>query len=116
MRVFGNLMNRVAETVQPKTPEVGMGCTILMFSDRHAATIVQVITPKKIVIQEDKATRTDTNGMSESQSYAYSANPTGHKHEVTLRKNGTWVIAGDSMRSGTILQIGERDEYYDYSF
>jgi hypothetical protein len=116
MRVFGNLMNRIAEDVKPHVPQVGMGCTILMYSDRHAATIVQVLSPNKIVIQEDTATRTDTNGMSEAQSYSYTANQNGAKHTVTLRKHGRWVMAGQSMRSGAVVRIGERSEYHDYSF
>ena len=42
MRVFGNLMNRIAESCKQAVPEVGMGATITMHSDRHAATIIGV--------------------------------------------------------------------------
>jgi hypothetical protein len=59
MRVFGNLMNRIAETAKPPVPEVGMGATILMYSDRHAATVIEILDvrmiskqPTKIVVQE----------------------------------------------------------------
>ena len=42
MRIFGNLTNRIAETVRPAVPQVGMGATILFYSDRAACTIIDV--------------------------------------------------------------------------
>jgi hypothetical protein len=117
MRVFGNLTNRIIETVKPAKPEVGMGATIIYFSDRTAATIVEVSeNGKTIKVQADKAIRTDSNGQSDSQDYRYERNPKGKIETATLRKNGTFVIQGKAMRNGTIVRVGERDEYYDYSF
>lgn len=115
MRVFGNLMNRIQEGVAVLTPVVGMGGTILMFSDRVAVTVVEVA-PKRIVVQEDEAIRTDTNGMSDSQQYRYEPNPKGSKTAFSLRKNGAWIEEGKPMRSGTHILLGERDHYYDYGF
>lgn len=115
MRMYGNIMNRIAETIPPSTPTVGMGATILMWSDRYPATIVAV-KDKQITLQEDTATRTDKNGMSESQQYEFKPNPDGRIFNATLRKNGTYVLEGGSMRSGTIIRIGRRDRYYDFSF
>ena len=121
MRVYGNIMNRIAESCKQTTPEVGMGATITMHSDRHAATIVAIEVfksgPKKgsiskIQVQQDKATRTDKNGMSECQEYTYTPNPKAQVQEFTLRKSGSWQEVGGT--SGLI--IGERDEYYDFSF
>jgi hypothetical protein len=110
-------MNRIAETVRPVVPTVGMGATILMFSDRHAATVIDVGPKAKwITIQEDKAIRTDKNGMSESQDYRYEPNPAAAVQTFTLRKNGTYVSQGSSMRSGTIVRVGARDNYHDFSF
>lgn len=116
MRVFGNIMNRIAETIPPQVPAVGMGATILMHSDRYPATIVEVRNPKTIVIQEDHAKRTDTNGASETQTYVFAPDLQGAKHVLTLRKNGTWMKQGESMKHGTIVRIGTRDKYYDFSF
>lgn len=94
-------------------PEIGMGATILMYSDRHAATIIDIHpNGKRIVIQEDTATRTDNNGISESQAYTYTPNPNGETHTVSLRKDGSWRIS----KSKTQVGIGYRREYYDYSF
>lgn len=112
MRVYGNLTNRIMEHSAGK-PEVGLGCTICMYSDRHAATVVEVSkSGRQIVVQRDKATRTDGNGMSDSQSYTYERDPNGAKTRFSLRKNGAWreVKGGDGLRLGT------RDEHYDFSF
>ncbi len=111
-RLFGSLFNRLDENRKPPTPEVGMGATVLMYSDRHAATVVEILSPKRILIQEDIALRLDKNGMSESQEYAYGRNTSAVKREFSLRKDGRWKEA----KGSTVLMLGERDHYYDYSF
>jgi len=42
MRPYGNLMNRISEHSLSPTPAIGMGATIYMWSDRHAATVVAI--------------------------------------------------------------------------
>lgn len=115
MRVFGSLNNRIMEGKYP-TPKVGDGATILMFTDRAPATVVEVISATKVVIQYDDFERTDKNGMSESQEYKYSPNQFGTKMTVTLRKNGRWIVEGEAMRNGTAVAFGIREKYYDFSF
>lgn len=96
---------------------IGTGATICCYSDRHACTIIAVSkSGKKVTVQSDTATRTDKNGMSDSQSYEYAANPKGAIKSFTLRKNGRWIQAGDPAKGGTPLAIGWRGSYYDYSF
>lgn len=102
-------------------PAVGMGATKLMYTDRHAGTIVAVRTNKKGKVvaftwREDNATRTDSNGMSDSQSYAYSEDVSASPYEVTLRANGRWVKVGESAKNGTAFGIGYREKFHDYSF
>lgn len=89
--------------------EVGMGVTMLSWTDRHAGTIVK-ITPKQIHVQRDEATRIDKNGMSESQEYSYLPISGAPIEIFRLTKRG-WRSASYSG-----LAIGVRDEYYDYSF
>jgi len=112
-----NLINGNSDYSKAPVPEVGMGATILCWSDRHAATIVKVYTPKKIGIKQDKATRVDKNGMTDSgQHYEYSPVDSNPEEVYTLRKNGRWVKQGETATGGGNLAIGYRDEYYDYSF
>ena len=117
MRVYGNLMNRVHESIQSAAPKIGDGATIFFYSDRHVATVIAVsANGKRVEVQYDTAIRTDSNGMSESQDYRYERNPFGTIEIYTLRKNGQYIHDGDPMRSGRVIRFGERDEYHDFSF
>lgn len=113
-RDFGSLQNLQYGNMDSPTPEVGMGATYIGYTDRHAYTVIEVVNPKCIVVQQDTARRTDKNGMSDSQSWEFERNPNGRRVTLTLRKNGDWRETGT--RSGGTFLIGERMEYYDYSF
>lgn len=94
-------------------PSIGMGATIQIGSDRVAATVVQVThNAKRIVLQEDTATRIDQNGMSESQQYTYQTNTNGQLWYASKRKDGRWRISGGRMP----VSLGARSYYYDFSF
>lgn len=94
-------------------PRVGLGCTIYYASDRHACTIEYVSPEGRVInVREDKATRADGGGMSESQSYTYEPDPEGRVH--TFHRNGRGTY-GDR-QSGLRLGLGIRDSYHDYSF
>ena len=105
----GSLMNHLMSSTKPLPPEVGMGATILCWSDRHSGTIVK-ITKTQIHVQYDLAKRLDKNGMSESQQYACSPDPNGRIEIFRQTKKGYRNAAGNG------LLIGSRQEYYDYSF
>lgn len=113
----GSLINQLSGNSTSPVPVVGVGATLLHWSDRTAGTVVEVSpNGKRIVVQEDVATRTDKNGMSESQNYTYAPSPNGRKFVYTLRKNGAWVAEGQPLRNGERVGIGYRSQYYDYSF
>lgn len=106
------MLNRILENTKNPKPEVGMGATIYFWTDRRAATVTKVSpSGKTIELQEDKATRTDNNGMSEMQRYTFERDPNGGIHLARLRKNGTWKTA-----TGNGVTLGNRSEYYDFSF
>lgn len=122
----GSLVNHLMgdRTLQP-VPEVGMGATLLYWSDRHAATIVGIeslvkegdkVVKGTIRVRRDRAIRTDSNGMSESQSYRFEPDPDSPTMEFTFRKTGAWVCKGQSSKGGLKVGIGHRDEYHDFSF
>ena len=91
-------------------PTIGQGATRLMHSDRHACTVIDVSeSGKTVTVQDDTATRTDNNGQSASQTYTFQRNPAGEITKFRFTKRG-WTAYGQR------LSIGERDEYYDYSF
>lgn len=104
----GSLINHVMSTASTDNPQVGDGCTVLCWTDRHAGTIVKV-TRARVYVQYDKATRTDHNGMSELQEYRYEPEP-GRIDMFRMTKRGYRNKAGNG------LLIGIRQAYYDYSF
>lgn len=113
MKVYGNLMNRISEHTKNPTPEIGMGATLMHWSDRSAATIVKISpSGKTIWLTEDTAVRTDKNGMSESQDYAYTPNPDGRRIKAILKPNGTWKVSP----GGGGIALGYRRAYHDFSF
>jgi hypothetical protein len=99
----------VAKDGEPIKPTVGVGVTMLSWTDRRPGTITKV-TPCQIHVQEDSATRIDKNGMCESQHYEYAPNP---NTPVTVFRK---TKRGFRDRGGRGLLIGVREKYYDYSF
>ena len=114
MTRVGSLVNMLMENSdQSLQPEVGMGATLVGWSDRHAGTIVWVSpTGHQLGWAEDKATRTDTNGMSDAQRYTYERNPDATVDTFTRRKDGSYRVKGGESR----LLLGVRDRHFDYSF
>lgn len=118
-RQTGSLVNNLYAGVDPRTqivPEVGMGATMLMYSDRHAGTIVEVSpSGKSFIFKRDNAKRVDKNGMSDSQEYEYTTNHHASPELVRKAKNGYWYTKG-GMKNGTQVALGFRREYCDFSF
>ena len=80
-------------------PEVGMPCTVIYFSDRSAATVIEVrgAVKKEVVVQ---------------QCGVYSG-----RKVFTYRRNGRWVEKGTTVRDwGTLLGLGFQENYYDREF
>jgi hypothetical protein len=92
-------------------PFVGMGCTLAWYSDRDAATVIEVKSKSTIIVQTDVATRTDNNGMSECQTYTYSPNPQGEKFIVRKTVKG-WKV----LKKKAKVYLGTREKYRDFSF
>ena len=115
-----NLISNVMLGSRHPEPEVGMGATVCLYSDRRAATIVEVTRNAKgkataVAVQYDTVIRIDGNGMSDDQSYRCEPNPEGRITWFTLRTD-RWVAQGQPKKGGTSLSIGHRSEYFDYSF
>lgn len=104
MQIFSNTI----------TPEIGMGATICVGSDRYAGTIVNVNkTGKTIHFQYDDSYVVFGNIYSGDVRYTYTRNPHASIVVFTLRKNGRYKEKGASMNSGRSLIVGIRDEYCD---
>ncbi len=110
---LGTLTGNVTEFFAPGRwgkPEPGMGATLVMWTDTYPYTITRVSdSGKSFWMKEDRAIRTDSNGMSECQEYRYEQNPDAPEEMVRMTKNG-WICRG------MIVRVGYRRKYYDYSF
>jgi len=118
MRWYGSVQNRLAEnmTGQPK-PQVGMGATECLWSDREPYEIIEVKDERHITVRRMAAKRIDNNGMSECQEYEYSSDPNGSIHNLFFTKQGRWreKYADRSLGCNGWF-IGFAEKYYDYSF
>lgn len=97
------------EAIEP-SPVVGMGCTLCYYTDRHAGTVIAVSASGHMVtVREDKAIRTDSNGMSDQQAYKFEEDPNGRTHKLYRQGDGRYG-------KGPRLVLGNRNAYHDYSF
>lgn len=127
MAQMGSLINHLAANSKHKfeMPKVGDGVTFYSWSDRHAGTVVKIVDEKKMIIAitNDKTTRIDKNGMSESQEYKYETQWEGTPRyfkwdvkksqwrRVEQNEKGRWVLG-----SQQTISIGSRMAYHDFSF
>ena len=120
----GSLVNHVYSSAKNPSPKVGMAATILSWSDRSPATVIETFTKGKydyFTVQEDNAKRVDDNGMSEQQEYEYSRNPNGCTYTFRITDNGfEQVYKGESGRykkiDGCSVLLGRREKFHDFSF
>lgn len=119
----GSLVNHMMSLGSAPEVTIGMGATLLSWTDRDAATVVSYDAKRQIVgVQQDDAKRTDTNGISEAQEYEFTPNPNAYISYFKFGRKGwnrvrfneetkRWVKTG----SGG-LSVGVRSKFHDFSF
>jgi len=128
----GSIVNHLHSrgVIGEPTPEVGMGATLLAWTDRYAATIhaVKELTSKlwslEIEVSRDDAKVVAGSCLDGSAEYEFTSRPgatrttyrkdrkTGFWHEVALNlETGKYRKTG-----GNGIRIGAREEYRDPSF
>ena len=104
--------------------KVGTGCTFLSYTDTSPGVVVEVLSPKKIMVASVR-TETIPNPRSADGSYQigddiqYEYFPDLTKSGITysLRKNGMWIRQGQSIQGGCgLLAVGYMRKYRDPSF
>lgn len=96
------------------TPQIGMACTELLYSDKYAHEVVEVVSEKKIRVRQKNYKVIDCyDGEAEILD-------DWHDDELvtfTLRKNGGWVQEGQPNEFGSVrLALGYARTYVDPSF
>jgi hypothetical protein len=125
----GSYINHLAsrEIIGQPTPEVGMGATLLLWTDRHAATIVAIHDARPgrwiIEVQTDYAKVVEGSTFDGSARYEYFRDPEGTTKCFRFDSRRGWrrVVwnAGTgrwNFRGGDGLKIGVRDEHRDPHF
>ena len=120
----GSLVNHLYSrmTIGAPEPTVGMGVTMLSWTDRHAGTIVEVNTKKRyIAVTEDTMKRIDNNGISESQEYEYTTVTDAYRTYYRKDRKDQWRKCYYNQNGRLIfgtggLILGRRESYYDFSF
>jgi len=121
--LINNIMSR--SVIGEPLPEIGMGATMLSWTDRNPATIVAVFTKGKtqyIGVKEDNYQRTDNNGYSESQTYEFKFDHQAGIRYFRKNSKGTWEGAWVNQDTGRFVKgcgsisIGQRNKYWDPSF
>jgi hypothetical protein len=104
------------ETKERTKPVVGNGAHISNGVDTHSVTIIEVSPSGKTVTVQRDAVKPKEGSASYSNEWEMTPNTNGATYDFTLRKNGHYVQAGDSMNFGSILHLSGRREYYSYEF
>lgn len=114
--VYGSVVNAADDgVVVGGKIIIGMGATMLSWSDRRPATVIDFDAQGKWVkVQADNWKRTDKSGMSDCQDYEYSPNPNGAIYIYKRARNGRLTNTGTNGGAGII--IGHRERYFDFSF
>jgi hypothetical protein len=125
-KTTGSLVNALYALESVKVPNIGDGATILSWTDRDPATVIDVEEKGKyiyVTTQDDDFRRVDNNGISEEQSYLFIPDPGGSiRHwRITQRgdvervmineQTGRWNKWGDGG-----IRFGERAKFHDFSF
>jgi hypothetical protein len=90
-----------------------MGGTEQIGSDRHAVTVVAVLSPRRIQVQRDLQRLVEGNMLSERQRYEFTPNPKAPVETVSLRKDGRWRAVGQPFAYWNGIRLGHRDAHRD---
>ena len=125
-KTTGSLVNALYALESVKVPNIGDGATILSWTDRDPATVIDVEEKGQYVYvttQDDDYRRVDNNGISEQQSYLFVPDPKGAIRHWRINRRGEIdrvVINSETGRwnkwgSGGIY-FGRRAKFHDFSF
>lgn len=113
MNKYGNLINNILDDSKDQVPIVGMGATLLMWSDRVPYVITEVLSDCRVAAARVGYTIEDYYvGYGEADLSKIMGEP----EIFILRKNGRWVKKGQDLKQGQTLKIGVATIYRDPHF
>ena len=117
---YGSVVNHIiANNYKDNKIEVGMGVTEIMWNDRHAFFIKEIITDKKGNPKELKLEGAWLKALGEgcydvSREYKEGYFQDCKKMTIKRTRKGTWTNTGTV--DGRLFRIGHAEEYYDICF
>jgi hypothetical protein len=96
--------------------ELGMGATASYYSDCDAYTVIEILSPKKIRVQNDKAIPTANHDYYGRQEYTFERDEKGEILTLSLRKNDLWIPIGLEKNRTPRFILGLRRKYIDPTF
>ncbi len=125
----GSLVNHLSSrmTIGAPEPVVGMGATVLGWTDRHAATVIDVAVIRKqtvVTVQHDDARVVSGSAHDGSAKWETKPDPAGNTRKFSRRSpNDKWHEVSINPDTGRLVKsggygllIGQRDHYRDPSF
>lgn len=94
-----------SKTIAPGTP-----ATVCHFTDRDPYEVTRVSAKGTVWVRRMDYKRVDDNGMSDSQHYEYTSNPSYPEQRLSRRAGGRYYLAG------SYVSFGIARRYHDYSF
>ena len=103
---------REKEAIRALIPRKGLPCTVCFFTDRRAATVTEVVDSRKVVVRYNKVKCIEYY----AGDYKILPETEGANIIFTKRRNGKWIMEGNSTKDGVSLQLHYQDHYIDPHF
>lgn len=103
---------RVVKATRAIVPKVGLPGTIVYWSDYRAVTVTRIISDRKIVVRHNETKCKDYY----AGDYEILPSLEGGEEIFTNRKNGKWVMEGQSVKDGCVLVLHYQRHYIDPSY
>lgn len=116
--MYGSFVNQIVSQTKGLKPEVGMGVTQLLWTDRNPFEIIEVKDDRHITVRELDYKRVDNRGMSDCQDYEYFSNENNRTYRLYKNNKNKWVVrvGKNGVDNSYGWYIGSAERYYDFSF
>ena len=104
--------NEWREAIRNLIPREGLPCTEIYYTDRRAATVVKVVSPRTVDVMNNKVKCIDYY----AGKYEVLPELEGGTHRYTKRKNGRWVLEGQPTNDGVVLTLHFQTHFIDPSY
>ena len=110
-RWYGSVQNRILENSKSIEPEVGMGVTECMWSDREPYEVIEVTDPRHIKVRRMATKVVSGSAFDGSAEYEYFSDPNGNVASLFKKKNGEIGGVFSNEYRGRKSDLGNLNEF-----